>query len=214
MIPKQSDIDLPLLKALMELGGEAKPKAIYPLVTDQFPQITDEDLSACLKHGEFQWINRIQWVRQSLIASGDMYSPRWGVWAITEQGRQRLAEAGSTAGHLIPIPSKSLVQLHEEYDQQFRSKLLEKLFELTPTQFEHFGEQLLTAYGLVKMTVTSRSRDGGIDGHGLLKIGLARMTVAGLAATSPCFGSLTDTSHSAMIRWYFSLLSALPYLPR
>jgi len=61
---------------------------------------------------------------------------------------------------------------------QFRSKLLDRLFELSPTQFEHFARQLLTAYGFVKVTVTQVSNDGGIDGHGLLKVGLSRMAVA------------------------------------
>ena len=68
-----------------------------------------------------------------------------------------------------------LVSLYEKYEEQFRSKLLNQLYELTPTQFEHFTRELLIAYGFVKVTVTQVSNDGGIDGHGLLKVGLARM---------------------------------------
>jgi len=43
MLPTEKDIEIPLLEALVELGGQGKPtKQIYPLVTKRFPQITDE----------------------------------------------------------------------------------------------------------------------------------------------------------------------------
>jgi restriction system protein len=110
-----------------------------------------------------------------------MASPQRGVWALTEQGRRRLAENGrgeSGETKRVVSASVSLVDLYEKYDLQFRSKLLDRLYELTPTQFEHFARQLLAAYGFVRMTVTQVSKDGGIDGHGMLKVGLARMAVA------------------------------------
>jgi restriction system protein len=181
MIPTQIEVEIPLLEALAASGGRARPRDIYPVVTTKFPQLTQEDLTLKLKHGESKWINRIQWTRQALVTSGDMASPERGLWAITEQGRRRLKEQNkdkSDTSTRIASSSVSLVDLYERYDTQFRSKLLDRLFELTPTQFEHFERQLLTAYGFVQMTVTQVSKDGGIDGHGLLKVGLARMAVA------------------------------------
>src|SRR5262249_28593601 len=70
------------------------------------------------------------------------------------------------------------LDIYEKYELQFRSKLLDRLYELSPTQFEHFARQLLIAYGFVHVNVTQVSKDGGIDGHGMLKVGLARMAVA------------------------------------
>jgi len=92
MIPRDKDIEIPLLEVLLELGGEGKPtQQIYPLVTMKFPQITDEDLAEKLPSGKNnKWTNRIQWIRQQLISKGEMSSPVYGVWAITEKGRQRL----------------------------------------------------------------------------------------------------------------------------
>jgi restriction system protein len=181
MIPSQAEVEIPLLKALCTLGGEAQPKNLYPLVTADFPQLTPEDLAARLKHGERKWINRIQWTRQALITAGDMASPRRGVWAITDQGRRRLEQ--ESRGETEPtrhafLASASLVDIYEKYEIQFRSKLLDRLYELTPMQFEHFARQLLVAYGFVQVTVTEVSGDGGIDGHGMLRVGLARMAVA------------------------------------
>jgi restriction system protein len=181
MIPTQAEIEVPLLEALVALGGAARPKKVYPLVTARFPQLTHEDLTARLKHGESRWINKIQWTRQSLITAGDMASPERGVWAVTEQGRKRLVQERqkeSEPAMRAASASVSLVELYEKYDAQFRSKLLDRLYELTPKQFEHFARQLLAAYGFVQMTVTQLSKDGGIDGHGMLKVGIARMAVA------------------------------------
>jgi len=180
MLPTFHEIEIPLLNALLELGGEAKPKDVYPLVTEKFPQLTDEDLEIRLKHGEQKWNNRIQWVRQRLIEAGDMCSPKWGIWGITEQGRQRINENATTgpkSRNSMSTPP-NLVDLYEKYEVQFRSKLLDQLHELTPTQFEHFARHLLAVYGFVRMSVTQIGKDGGIDGHGLLKVGLARMAVA------------------------------------
>jgi restriction system protein len=180
MIPAQTEIEVPLLEALVSLGGKGRPREVYPLVTARFPMLTQEDLAATLKHGEARWINRIQWTRQALITAGDMASPERGVWAITDQGRERLRQSGKDRPEspTRTASTTTLVDLYETYDAQFRSKLLDRLYELTPTQFEHFARQLLTAYGFVQMTVTQVSKDGGIDGHGLLKVGLARMAVA------------------------------------
>ncbi len=47
-----------------------------------------------------------------------------------------------------------------------------------PTAFEIFSKQLLEVYGSHDVEVTQRSRDGGIDGFGKLKVGLANLKVA------------------------------------
>lgn len=42
MLPKQQEIEVPLLEVLVDLGGQGQPKDIYPLVTQKFPQIREE----------------------------------------------------------------------------------------------------------------------------------------------------------------------------
>lgn len=49
---------------------------------------------------------------------------------------------------------------------------------MNPYDFELFCKNLLEKYGFHNLVVTQKSRDGGIDGHGRLKIGLAYMNVA------------------------------------
>jgi restriction system protein len=175
MLPKQKDIEVPLLKVLVELGGQGQSKEIYPLVTKKFPEIREEDLAETLPSGGNKWLNRIQWVRQTLISKGEMYSPGRGIWAITDEGRKRIE------GKYIPEPPPpvvNFVELYEEYEKSFRSQLLSRLNELSPRQFELFARKLLQVYGFVEVEVTNISSDGGIDGYGKLLLGLATMNVA------------------------------------
>ena len=37
-----------------------------------------------------KWVYTLQWVRHALVKSGDLDGSRRGIWAITEQGRQRI----------------------------------------------------------------------------------------------------------------------------
>lgn len=175
-LPKQTEIEIPLLEVLVEMGGKGKTKEIYPLVTKKFPSITDEDLQITLVSGGNKWTNSIQWTRQRLIYKGEMLTPGWGIWEITDKGRERLKVKGKI--EVVPTQIQSLAEIYEDYDEKFRGQLLEKLYELSPKQFENFAERLLTAYGFIKVTVTNISSDGGIDGNGKLKLGLASMSVA------------------------------------
>jgi restriction system protein len=172
MLPKQKDVEVPLLEVLVELGGQGKTTEIYPLVTKKFPEITDEDLTEALPSGGFKWTNRIQWVRLSLIDKGEMDSPSRGIWAITDKGRKRVETKETTE------TTVNFFELYEEYETSFRSQLLDKLHELTPRQFEIFSRKLLQAYGFVQVNVTNLTSDGGIDGYGKLRLGLATMNVA------------------------------------
>src|SRR4029453_18618167 len=61
--PKQNEIELPLLKALHELGGKAEPKELYPRLAKIFTQLTPEDLTARLPRSPstFRWHNLVQY---------------------------------------------------------------------------------------------------------------------------------------------------------
>ena len=75
-------------------------------------------------------------------------------------------------------PLTILRELHHKYTHEFKAKILRQLKGLDPYDFELFCKNLLEKYGFHKLVVTKKSRDGGIDGHGKLKIGLAYMNVA------------------------------------
>lgn len=177
-MPKQTEIEVPLLQVLTTFrSGQAAPSEIYPLLEKKFPSLTSADLQEKLTTGGSKWTNRVQWVRQALVTKGEMSSPQHGIWAITDAGRARIA-TNATSRDSARLVAPSLFALHEEYLSQFKENLLERLLDLDPAQFEHFARELLAAYGFADVAVTGKSGDGGVDGHGMLKVGLARMSVA------------------------------------
>lgn len=125
MMPKQSQIEVPLLQVLNEMGGNGIPKEIYPRVTTKLSDLTEDVLRETVGKGRNNKLtNRIQWTRQALIDAGDMVSLKRGVWAITEQGRNRLRDGDSqpTSESMVGSASiVSLVTIYEDYEEQFRS---------------------------------------------------------------------------------------------
>src|SRR5262245_30366908 len=123
MMPKQSEIEIPLLKVIAGLeGGQGRPRDIYPLLEKWFPNLTKQHLEERLESGTPKWTNRVQWVRQALLTNGELASPQYGIWAITEKGRARLAAAGTGVETEHALPA-NLIALHEEYEAQFKANL-------------------------------------------------------------------------------------------
>jgi restriction system protein len=193
---------VPLLRALVRLGGAAPARTVYDEVEKFFPHLTDADRSEALPSGGSRWTNRIQWVRQALVDRGELTSAGRGIWAITDKGRARLereseplpnahvsdgstqalpseALAASDETSALPFPV-NLEELAENYAAAFERKVLQELMDREPSEFEAFAAKLMTTYGFRKMKVTNvhTAPDGGIDGNGELKLGLATMRAA------------------------------------
>ncbi len=93
MIPLSNDIEVPLLEALIEIGGEGKPRDVCPLVTKRFPQLTESELAETLKNGSTIWVGRIHGSRFTLTQKGEIDNSRYGIWAITDKGIKRVRES-------------------------------------------------------------------------------------------------------------------------
>ncbi len=200
-MPQQKEIDVPLLKAVASLGGKAKAQDVYDEVGKFFPQLTDADRAESLPSGGARWINRIQWARQALVDRGELTNAGRGIWAITSKGTERLereatssvetpraqvlegpaskmsAASAEATGTTLPI---NLEESAEDYAAAFERKVLQELMDREPSEFEAFASRLLAAYGFQRMKVTNvhTAPDGGIDGNGELKVGLATMRAA------------------------------------
>ena len=71
-----------------------------------------------------------------------------------------------------------LLILHQKYVLELKHRMLRELKNLSPKAFEEFAKRLLDVYGFHATAVTQLSGDGGIDGYGKLKVGLANLNVA------------------------------------
>jgi len=71
-----------------------------------------------------------------------------------------------------------LKAIHGRYIKTIKRSIISSLIDLSPQSFELFAKRLIDAYGFHETKVTHISGDGGIDGHGKLKVGLANLNVA------------------------------------
>ena len=189
--PRQSEVELPLLKVLAELGGSAKPQDTYPRVARYFPNLSPAEQDQRLENypGTRTWWNLVQWARQKLVEVGEIDRSTPGIWKLTQQGYNRLSatphppealfqtfpaetEAPKTDSVGSPRPSGSrepeitLRDLANQSRNDAKARLLSQLRDLTPTAFERFCMELLQQLGYRNVAVTKRSGDGGIDGRG------------------------------------------------
>jgi restriction system protein len=170
--PRQSAVEVPLLKVLEDSGGSAKPQQVYTKVAAFFPDLTAEDQEQRLENtpSTRKWWNLVQWVRQHLVEVGQIDGSTRGVWKITASGQKRLVLAAERKpaknGAVTEVPELTLRDLSNRSRDEAKKRLLAELKQLTPTGFEHFCVELLQQLGYQNLAVTRRSGDGGIDGFG------------------------------------------------
>jgi hypothetical protein len=86
-----TDFEMPLLQAIVKLGGKAKTKDVYPEVEQimgLMPAKFPEEYEAYQK-GQIKWKNKTAWGREYLKRKGQLDGTERGVWKITEMGRDR-----------------------------------------------------------------------------------------------------------------------------
>ena len=100
--------------------------------------------------------------------------------------RQEKAKLKATAS--TPLPARTLVALPEEaefpedLDQEveiadWKGRLLASVGSMKPDAFERLCQRILRESGFIRVEVTGRSGDGGIDGVGVLRMNLVSFHV-------------------------------------
>ncbi len=77
-----------------------------------------------------------------------------------------------------PTPAADVQAAHERFVRSFKRRVLDAINDLEPRSFEHFCRNFIRLYGFQDVVVTKVGRDGGIDGHGRLTMGLTSFSVA------------------------------------
>ena len=178
----------PVVEALKALGGSARAAEATDWVATHLG-VTDEERSELTSTGVERFYNRVAWARFYLAKSGIIDASQRGVWTLTEKGRSlpplgheeamaifrkvRSQEpsdasvADETADGEIDAPTEEAAL---SSGANHRAEVVEALMQLSPAGFEAFAQRLLRESGFLGVSVTGRSGDGGIDGHGILEV--------------------------------------------
>lgn len=187
---------LPVLNALRALGGSARPGEVYDWIAHAL-NVTDAERDVQNKSGVSRFENDVAWARHYLVKDGLLDSSRWGVWSLTERGRNAVNLSddavkelmrrvqGMTASTRATIPASPVADDDEREEElvapsegkaviadttNYRETTLDMLRTLTPSGFERLCQRILREAGFQKVKVTGRSGDGGIDGVGVLQV--------------------------------------------
>lgn len=186
-LPKYHELMRPTLRALDDIGGSASLNEINDAVVGLL-QLPQEAVEIVYDSGNGAVIpDRLSWARSHLRAAGMLESGGRGIWLLTDEGRQakdwpdeRLKKAVSDSVRKQNAARKKAEPVENEIplgnpDGEFadwRDELLTKLRSIDPSAFERLCQRILRESGFVKVEVTGRSGDGGIDGTGILQLSL------------------------------------------
>lgn len=175
----------PLLNALREIGGSAKPDEAIDRVAQDL-NVPDRILDETLPSGGGRFRNRVAWARFYLTREGLLDSSKRGVWSLTEEGRQttlsheqaysifrkwsKVFQEDRRRREQEPTPAESPAASDDAVLTDYREEVLALMLKLPPSGFERLAQRMLREAGFVQVLVTGKSGDGGIDGVGTLQV--------------------------------------------
>ena len=180
----------PLVAALKDLGGSAKPKEVSNFIANS-NSVSKDVLEATLPSGANRFHNQVQWARQYLAWEGIIDSSIRGRWQLTPLGLKSKID-GPTALEIASKWSKEnqsskkpdlkiQKEVKEEVppDDKDEDFILRKVHSISPEGYERLCQKVLREIGMEDVEVTGASHDGGIDGLGSLRLNpLIRIKVA------------------------------------
>ena len=187
-VPSYQQVMNPTLQAIHALGGSGTNEEIADKVIELMklpPEVVEQqhkDTNATAVE------YRIAWARTYLKTYGLLESPKRKLWALTAKGRETTevdpTEVARVVRKLTRKPKKKKEPGPENGDgdteatsSDWREQLLDYLHNMDPIAFERLCQRLLRLSGFTEVEVTARTSDGGIDGDGILRLGLISFTV-------------------------------------
>lgn len=175
------------LVAMKKLGGSATHEELLEKVIE-LERIPEAVQNIMHKERQTKISYNLAWAKTYLVKAGALENPSHGVWTITEKGKTFTEEA------VKQIPAEVRKQYRLEKDQRpkgrqeeedlqpetkdWKDRLLAVLTDqIKADAFERLAQRILRESGFVKVEVTGRSGDGGIDGVGVLRLSLLSFQV-------------------------------------
>jgi len=185
----------PVLAALRDLGGSAKPREVVDLVLEML-EISDEERAERTKSGSLRVDNQVHWARNYLVWAGLLDGSQRGRWALSNDGwslpldgqdrdsalelfKRVRAEHSEDWGQATPDTDDDALDPEEppqalddgeSTEIALTTDLRSTVLALSPGGFENLCKRLLTELGLVQLRAVGQAGDRGIDVEGHLRV--------------------------------------------
>lgn len=188
-LPPWSDYFVAAVDCLKARGGSA---TIEELEEDVAEKLHLSEKARNIPHGDgrrTQFQYDLAWVRTYLKWGGAIENSERGVWHLTATGRAMSNEELRTLWNRIVAEQRKRRKLQankeparkgdekrldeeEAPEISWKERLLDILVAMDSKAFERICQRLLRESGFIRVEITGRSGDGGIDGVGVLRVNL------------------------------------------
>ncbi len=187
-VPSIKELMNPVLEAIRQAGGSAHIDEITEAVIRHLGLSEDDANQPTARNGYQTALEyNLGWVRTKLKRSGLITNSNRGIWSLTPGGQEtgnidpqevNRANRSRKAEHIGRESSKRLSsgipndsETEDDLEASWKDRLLEVLSGMSPDAFERLCQRMLRESGFIEVDVTGRSGDGGIDGHGIIRMG-------------------------------------------
>lgn len=175
---KYDDFMNPVILALKQLGGSGTNEEIDSRVGDilKIPSEQLETLHNPEKGGITEIEYRLHWTRTYLKKYGVIDNSSRGIWSLTPRGSAIETVDQREVVRVVKEQTKNQKQIDPETDAvvdkevRWQEELLEVILKMPPSSFERLIQRMLRESGFIQVAVTGQTGDGGIDGHGILRL--------------------------------------------
>lgn len=187
-LPSFDELLVPTVEALIELGGSGTIEEINSKVYE-IANLTDDILQ--VPHGDKGTTNevdyRIAWSRTYLKKFGLLENSARGIWALSKADIDvskldhiEIVKTVREQDKLTQPKTKTQKSKDDQFEEEvteevdstdeWKEKLLNVLYDITPAAFERLAQRLLRESGFFQVEVTGKVGDGGIDGKGIVRV--------------------------------------------
>jgi restriction system protein len=190
-VPRFDELLNPTLAVLRQLGGSASIEELDEGLTLYLalPADVAEAPHSDGRSTELEY--RAAWARSYLKKVGLVDNSSRGVWSLTAAGlttptvnpqdvvaqvraeyntRRQARDSEPQDGDLDDADPEH-IDVEQVRGEDWRDEALTAVLAMDPIAFERLCQRILRESGFTEVDVTARSGDGGIDGHGLIRIG-------------------------------------------
>jgi restriction system protein len=192
-VPSFDELMWPTLQALKAMAGSATNEELLAKVNELEGYSPEVQAVQHSDNRRTKLNYNLAWAKTYLKKVGAIENSSRGVWSLTKTGEQltikdvlsisaRVRKQFDDDKRQLASPADSLAGFVEADELEatephWKDQLLAVLRGIAPYAFERLAQRLLREAGFLKVEVTGRSGDGGIDGIGVLRVNLLSFQV-------------------------------------
>jgi len=182
---KYDDLFNATLEALKKLGGSGTNSEIEEEVI-KILSLSEDAMNEIHRESTTKLSYRLAWAKNYLKRYELIENSARGVWSLTETGRiTEVVDKNKVKKAVLKKDKEERLKKEEKSNKNpdtdeksivitefgWQDELISTMKRIQPDQFERLCQRLLRELGFVNVEVTGRANDGGIDGHGIIKLG-------------------------------------------